>query len=91
LAGIGGGILLLFNPSMGMFWQGLALIATGCVSLAIWHFGLGSRKSPGSRKTAVGPTFSPDDPEVAALPPMTTTRLREQVNRDRERRKQAQD
>jgi hypothetical protein len=91
LAGFGGGILLLFNPSMGMFWQGLALIAIGCLSLAIWHFGIGSRMPPERRKAAVGPTFSSDDPEVAALAPMTTTRLRDQVNRDRERRRQAQD
>jgi hypothetical protein len=76
---------------MDMFWQGLVLIAVGCLSLAIWFSGIGSRKPTESRKMTAGPTFSSDDHEVAALPTTPTTRLRERVNRDRQRRKQAQD
>jgi hypothetical protein len=75
---------------MGMFWQGLAMIAIGFLTLALWHWGIGSRKPPGTRKAA-GPTFDADDPEVAALPPTSMTHLREQVSRARERQRRAQE
>jgi hypothetical protein len=88
--GMLGGLLLACNPSMRLFWQGLGLIAIGFLSLVFAFRGIGHRK-PGSRKAAEGPTFDADDPEVAALPPTTTGRLREQVSRARERQKRAQE
>ena len=89
-AGIVGGLMLLLNPSMGMFWQGLVLIGVGllCLVLHFRKFGQGQHVV---RKPPEGPTFSADDPEVAALPPTTTGRLREQVTRARERQKRAQE
>jgi hypothetical protein len=84
-----GGLILIGNPSMRMFWEGLALIGIGGLSLFFAFRGIG-RREPGSHKAEPGPTFTDDDPEVAALPPTTTTRLREQVKQDRERRKRMQ-
>lgn len=83
-----GGSLLVLNPSLGMPWQGVALIALGLVSAFVWHRGIGSRRS-GARPEPAGPTFSAEDPEVAALPSTTTTRLRDVVGRSRERQKRA--
>ena len=81
--------MLLLNP-MGMFWQGLALIGVGVLSLVLHFRGFGQGQHV-VRKPPAGPAFSADDPEVAALPPTTTTRLREQVTRARERQRRAQD
>lgn len=89
-AGFLGGLILIGNPSMRMFWQGLALIGVGGLSLFFAYWGIG-RREPGRRKDEAGPTFTADDPEVAALPPTSTTRLRERVKQDRERRRRAQD
>jgi hypothetical protein len=89
-AAILGGLILIANPSMGMFWQGLALIGVGGLSMVFAVRGI-RRREPGSRRAEQGPTFTADDPEVAALPPTTTTRLREQVQQARERRKRAQE
>jgi hypothetical protein len=89
-AGFLGGLILIGNPSMRMFWQGLALIGVGGVSLVFAFRGIG-RREPESRRAELGPTFTDDDPEVAALPPTTTSRLREQIKQDRERRKRAQE
>jgi hypothetical protein len=89
-AGILGGLILVGNPSMRMFWQGLGLIGVGGLSLVFAFRGIG-RREPGSRKAEHGPTFTADDPEVAALPPTTTTRLSEQIRQDRERRRRAQE
>ena len=89
-AGLLGGLILIGNPSMRMFWQGLALIGVGGLSLFFAFWGIG-RREPASRKAELGPAFTDDDPEVAALPPTTTTRLREQVKQDRERRRRAQE
>jgi hypothetical protein len=85
-----GGLLLVLVPSMGMFWQGLALIGLGFLTLALWYWGIGSRKPRGARKAA-GPTFSADDPEVAALPPTSLTQISEQLRLARERQKRAQE
>jgi hypothetical protein len=89
-AGFLGGLILIGNPSMRMFWQGLTLIGVGGLSLLLAFWGIG-RREPGSRQAERGPTFTDDDPEVAALPPTTTTRLREQVKQDRERRRRTQE
>jgi hypothetical protein len=89
-AGFLGGLILIGNPSMGMFWQGLALIGVGGLSLFFAFWGIG-RREPGGRKAELGPTFTDDDPEVTALPPTTTTRLREQVKQARERQRRAPD
>lgn len=88
LAAFFGGSVLLLNPGLGMLWQGVALIALGLVSAFVWHRGIGTRRS-GARREPAGPTFSPEDPEVAALPVTTTTRLRDVVGRSRERQKRA--
>jgi hypothetical protein len=85
-----GGLLLACNPSSGLFWQGLGLIAVGFVSMVFAFRGIGRRK-PGSPKAAEGPTFDADDPEVAALPPTTTGHLREQVTRARERQRRGRE
>jgi hypothetical protein len=85
-----GGCLIVLSPGLGMFWEGLAIIAVGFLTLALWYWGIGSRRPRGARKAA-GPTFSPDDPEVAALPPTSFTQIREQVSRARERQRRAQE
>jgi hypothetical protein len=89
-AGFLGGLILITSPSLRMFWQGLTLIAVGVLSLVLANRGIG-RRQPGSRRAAGSPTFTADDPEVAALPPTTTTHLSEQIKRSRERQKRAQD
>jgi hypothetical protein len=73
-----------------MVGQGVVLIAVGCLSLFFAFRGIG-RREPGSRRAAHGPDFNADDPEVAALPPTTTTRLSEQIKQARERQRREQD
>jgi hypothetical protein len=89
-AGFLGGLLLIASPSLRMFWQGLGLIGLGGLSLFFAFRGIG-RREPGTRRTPQGPTFSADDPEVAALPPTTTTRISEQIREARERQRRAQE
>ena len=52
-AGLLGGLLLACNPSSGMFWQGLGLIAVGFLSLIFAVRGFGHRK-PGSPQVCRG-------------------------------------
>jgi hypothetical protein len=85
-----GGCVMVLTPGMGMFWEGLGLIAVGFLTLALWHWGIGSRRPREARKPA-GPTFAPDDPEVTALPPTSFSQIRERVSRDRERHRRAQE
>lgn len=85
-----GGCLMVLSPGLGMFWEGLGLIAVGFLTLALWHWGIGSRRPRGARKPA-GPTFAPDDPDVAALPPTSFSQIRERVSRDRERQRREQE
>jgi hypothetical protein len=85
-----GGFLLIVTSPMRMFWQGLAMIGLGGLSLFFAFRGIG-RREPGTRRTPQGPTFSADDPEVAALPPTTTTHLSEQVRQARERQRRMQE
>jgi hypothetical protein len=85
-----GGCLMVLSPGLGMFWEGLAVIAVGFLTLALWYWGIGSRRPRGARKPA-GPTFAPDDPEVAALPPTSFTQIRKQVSQARERQRRAQE
>jgi hypothetical protein len=88
LAGILGGLLLIFSPNM--MWQGIVAMAVGfvCLFFAFRGFGRLGRWSP---STARGPDFAPDDPEVAALAPTTTTRLSEQIRQARERQRREQE
>jgi hypothetical protein len=90
IGGLLGGLVLIGNPSMGMFWQGVALIAVGGLSMFFAIRGIG-RREPASRRTVQGPDFTADDPEVAALPPTTTTRLSEQIKQARERQRREQE
>jgi hypothetical protein len=87
IAGIAGGLLLIFTPRM--FWQGVAAMAVGALSLFFAFRPIG-RREPESRRAVRGPDFAADDPEVAALPPTTTTRLSEQVKQARERQRREQ-
>jgi hypothetical protein len=73
-----------------MFWQGIAAMAVGFLSLYFVFRPIG-RREPGSRRAVQGPDFNAEDPEVAALPPTTTTRLSEQVKQARERQRRVQD
>jgi hypothetical protein len=69
-----------------MFWQGVVAMAVGLLSLYFVFRPIG-RCEPGSPPTIQGPDFNADDPEVAALPPTTTTRLSEQIKLARERQR----
>ena len=79
--------MLVFTSEM--FWPGLVAMAVGFLSLFLAFRGIG-RREPGSREAVRGPEFKLDDPEVAALPPTTTTRLSEQVKLARERQRREQ-
>jgi hypothetical protein len=78
----------MFTPQM--FWQGVVAMAVGALSLFLAFHPIG-RREPGSRPAVRGPDFTADDPEVAALPPTTTTHLSEQVKQARERRRRKQE
>ena len=80
--------MLMFTPQM--FWQGLVAMAVGALSLFLAFRPL-VRREPGSRRAVRGPDFTADDPEVAALPPTTTTRLSQRVRRARERQRREQE
>lgn len=84
LAGILGGVLLLATSPPP--WKGLLAMAMGFVSLYLASRGIG--REPGSCGAVKGPDFAADDPDVAALPSTTTTRLAEQVRQARERRRE---
>jgi hypothetical protein len=84
LAGILGGLLLIFTPNM--LWQGVVAIAVGLVSLFLAFRGFG-RLGRWQPSTARGPDFTQDDPEVAGLEPTTTTRLSERIREARERQR----
>ena len=87
IAGILGGVLLIFTQQF--FWQGLVAMALGVLSLVFGVRGLGrlGRWEPSNVR---GPDFAVDEPEVAALPPTTTTRLSEQIKQARERQRREQ-
>jgi hypothetical protein len=85
-----GAFAILVDRVWGFFWNGLGLIGLGILSLRIASRGIGRRR-PGRPKTARGPDFNVEDPEVAALPPTTLTGLSEQIRRARERRGRARD
>jgi hypothetical protein len=67
-----------------MFWRGATLADVGCLSIVIWLAGMGSRRSPGNRKSSVGPTFEVGDPD-ASMEAETTTHLIREVRRERDR------
>jgi hypothetical protein len=85
-----GALVVLTAPSREFIGNGLILIALGILSLVLASRGIGRRRS-GSRRIAQGPTFTADDPEVAALPPTSMTRISEQIRQARERQNRAQD
>jgi hypothetical protein len=89
LIGLAYGLLFLVAPPGQGLEYGIGLIAVGAVSMVLAFRGV-IRRKPGSRKAARGPTFTDDDPEVADLPPTTTTHLSERVKRARERQQRAQ-
>jgi hypothetical protein len=78
----------MFTPQM--FWQGVVAMAVGALSLYFVFRPIG-RPGPGTRRAVRGPDFAAEDPEVAALPPTTTTRLSEQVKQARERQRREQE
>lgn len=71
-------------------WYGPFLIVLGTFCLVVAPRGIG-RRQPGHRQVVQGPDFTVEDPEIADLPPTSTTHLGEQVRRARERRQRAGD
>jgi hypothetical protein len=84
-----GAFVVTAGPPQAYIGNGLALVVVGFVSLVLASRGVGRRRS-GTRRTAQGPTFTADDPEVAALPPTSMTRISEQMRQARERREREQ-
>src|SRR5258708_38997380 len=84
VAGILGGIVLMCNPEINMFWRGATLTGVGCLSIVIWWTEIESRRSPGDRNLSVGPTFEVGDPD-ASMGAETTTYLIREVRRERDR------
>lgn len=85
-----GAFTILTGPPRGYFFNGLALIALGVLSLVLAFRGFGSRP-PRRRRIAQGPTFAADDPEVVTLPPTSLTHASERIRRAREQRERAQE
>lgn len=60
------------------------MILVGCASLFLAYRGIG-RRQPGSAMEPKAPTFSIDDPEIADLPPSSTTRITQRFKLAREK------
>lgn len=84
-----GALVVLTGGSRGLALNGLGLIVLGLMSLVFAARGAGRRR-PGGRRTARGPSFTADDPEVAALPPTSMTQISERLRRARELRERAE-
>lgn len=86
------GLVFLFAPSSlsSVRWHAVGMIGIGILLVVMVSRGFG-RLRPRVRRDAQGPSFTPDDPEVADLPPTTTGQLSEQIRQVRERQKRAQD
>lgn len=80
-------VLLLMSP---LPWHGAGMMGIGVVLVVLASRGFGARR-PWGRRDVRGPTFTPDDPEVADLPPTTTGQLGERIRQARERQKRAGD
>ena len=85
-----GAFLILAGGWSGYIGNGIGLIALGIASLAVATRGIGRRR-PDRPRPPRSPTFDPDDPEVTALPPTSTTLLSERIRLARERQKRAPD
>jgi len=85
-----GALVVLSGASRAWVGNGLALIGLGILSLVLAARGVGQRR-PGGRKVAQSPTFNADDPEVAALPPTSMTKVSERIRQARERQRREQD
>jgi hypothetical protein len=91
VAGIVGGLVLITTPDLNMFWQGVALLAIGCLTLGLWAW-TSTRPAAGTtrRPPQAGPTFDADDPESADVA-TGATGLVERVRRERRGRGQSGD
>jgi hypothetical protein len=78
------GILAALSAeALGIFWYGIGLIGVGVLSIVLACRSV-NRRTRRSRQGPAGPTFASDDPEVAALPPTSMTRLRDQIKQARQ-------
>jgi hypothetical protein len=94
IGGIGGGLLVVSNPELRMFWQGIVLVALGCIALAIWAWGLGAqelpRREPPSRgRSRAGPTGAHIPDDIASAP--TTAHLLTKMRRGRREASRAEE
>jgi hypothetical protein len=91
VAGLVGGLVLIANPDLKMFWQGVGLLVVGCFALGFWAW-TWMRPEAGSvlRPPGAGPTFDVDDPESADVVTGATD-LVERVRRERRGRERAGD
>jgi hypothetical protein len=85
-----GAFVVLTTASRAFIWNGLTLIGVGILSLVLASHGV-VRRRPWRRRIARGPTFTSDDPEVAALPPTSMTRISERIRLAREQRERAEE
>ncbi len=85
-----GAFVILSGPSWGFFWNGVTLIVLGILSL-VFAFRRPERRRAGRRRAARGPIFTTNDPEVAALPPTSMTRISERIRQARERQERVED
>jgi hypothetical protein len=85
-----GAFVILSGPSRGFFWNGVTLIVLGILSLA-FAFRRPPRRRAARRRAARGPIFGTNDPEVAALPPTSMTRISERIREARQRQERVED
>ncbi len=85
-----GAFLVMTGPSRGFYGNALGLIVLGLLALRAATRGVVTPR-PDRPRIARGPIFDADDPEIAALPPTSTTALSERLRLARERQKRAED
>jgi hypothetical protein len=85
-----GAFVILSGPSQGFIGNGVALIVVGILSL-VFAFRRPARRRAGRRRAARGPIFTTDDPEVAALPPTSMTKISERIRQAREQQVRVED